>query len=71
MDNFKKPDNLYLYYIAGCQILFAVDKLAFEFNLLSSFYLQKEKVGYWTILQQFLQPVIHFLPIQILLSNKL
>lgn len=71
MDNLNNLDNVYLYYVAGCQILFAVDKLIYEFNLLSSFYLQKEKVGYWTILQQFVQPAIHFLPIQIILSNKL
>ncbi|VVC32687.1 Ergosterol biosynthesis ERG4/ERG24 [Cinara cedri] len=71
MDNLKHPNNIYLNYVAGCQILFSVDKLAFENNLLSSFYLQNEKVGYWTILQQFVQPAIHILPIQILISNKL
>lgn len=71
MHNLKNSDNINLYYVAGCQILFALDKLVFEYNLLSSFYLQTEKVGYWTILQLFLQPAIHFLPIQILLSSKL
>lgn len=71
MDSLKNPVNIHLYFVAGLQIFFAIDKLIFEFNLLSSFYLQKEKVGYWTIIQQFLQPIINFLPIQILLANNL
>jgi len=71
MDSLKNPVNINLYFVAGLQIFYAIDKLIFEFNLLSSFYLQKEKDGYWTIIQQFLQPIINFLPIQILLTNNL
>ncbi|XP_015374475.1 PREDICTED: lamin-B receptor [Diuraphis noxia] len=71
MDSLKNPVNIHLYFVAGLQIFFALDKLIFEFNLLSSFYLQNEKDGYWTIIQQFLQPIINFLPIQILLANNL
>lgn len=71
MNSLKNPVNIHLYFVAGLQIFHAMDKLIFEFNLLSSFYLQKEKDGYWTIIQQFLQPIINFLPIQILLANNL
>lgn len=70
-ESLKNSVNINLLFVAGLQILFALDKLIFEFNLLSSFYLQKEKDGYWTIIQKFLQPIINFLPIQILLSNNL
>uniref|UniRef100_A0A2S2NHJ1 Lamin-B receptor n=1 Tax=Schizaphis graminum TaxID=13262 RepID=A0A2S2NHJ1_SCHGA len=70
-ESLKNAININLYFVAGLQIFYALDKLIFEFNLLSSFYLQKEKDGYWTILQLFLQPIINFLPIQILLSNNL
>ncbi|CAI6367904.1 unnamed protein product [Macrosiphum euphorbiae] len=71
MDSLKNPVNIHLYFVAGLQIFYAIDKLIFEFNLLSSFYLQNEKDGYWTIIQQFLQPIINFLPIQILLTDNL
>lgn len=71
MDSLKNPINIHLYFVAGLQIFHAIDKLIFEFNLLSSFYLQNEKDGYWTIIQQFLQPIINFIPIQILLANNL
>ncbi|XP_060880374.1 delta(14)-sterol reductase LBR isoform X2 [Metopolophium dirhodum] len=71
MDSLKNPVNIHLYFVAGLQIFHAIDKLIFEFNLLSSFYLQNEKDGYWTIIQQFLQPIINFVPIQILLTNNL
>ncbi|CAH1714152.1 unnamed protein product [Aphis gossypii] len=70
-ESLKNPVNINLLFVAGLQILYALDKLIFEFNLLSSFYLQREKDGYWTIIQTFLQPIINFLPIQILLSNNL
>lgn len=59
-----------MYFIAGLQILFAIDKLIFEFHLSKSYYLNKEKDGYWTIIQQFIQPTINFLPIQVLLSKN-
>lgn len=71
MDSLKNPLNIHLYVIAGLQIFNAVDKLFFEKHLLPSFYLQKEKGGYLTIIQQFLQPVINFLPVQILLAKNL
>lgn len=70
-DSLKSSVNINLCVVAGLQILYALDKLMFEFTLLPSFYLQKEKFGYWTIIQQFLLPVINFLPIQILLTNNL
>jgi len=70
-ESLKNSININLYFVAGLQIFYALDKLIFEFNLLSSFYLQNEKDGYWTIIQQFLQPIINFLPIQILLANNL
>lgn len=71
LDTLGKPINLHLYFVAGWQIFYAVEKLAFEFVLLPSFYLNKEKDGYWTIVQQLLQPAINFLPIQILLAKNL
>lgn len=70
MDSLKNPINIHLYVVAGFQIIYALDKLIFEFNLLPSFYLQKEKDGYWTLIQLFLQPAINVLPIQILLANN-
>lgn len=70
-DSLKSPININLYVVAVLQIVYALDKLMFEFTLLPSFYLQKEKLGYWTIIQQFLLPAINFLPIQILLANNL
>lgn len=71
MDSLKSPVNFHLYVAAGFQIFYAIDKLIFEYHILPSFYLQKEKDGFWTSLQQFLQPVINVLPIQILLANIL
>jgi len=71
MDSLKNPVNVHLYFVTGLQIFHALDKLIFEFNLLSSFYLRKEKDGYWTIVQQFLEPIIKFLPIQILFAENL
>lgn len=71
MDSLNNSINLHLYVVAGLQIIYALDKLVFEFNLLPSFYLQKEKVGYWTTIQLFLLPAINLLPVQILLGNKM
>lgn len=71
IDSLQNSINIHLYVVAALQILYALDQLIFEFNLLSSFYLQKEKDGYWTLIQPFLQPVINILPIQVLLVNNL
>lgn len=71
MDSLKSPVNLNLYFVCGLQIFYAIDKLVFEINLLPSFYLQNEKDGFWTIIQQFLQPIINFLPVQILLAKNM
>lgn len=71
MDSLKNPVNTHLYVVAGLQIFYAIDKLIFEFHLLTSFYLKNEKDGFWTIIQQLLQPAIRFLPIQILFSTNL
>ncbi|XP_025416427.1 lamin-B receptor isoform X2 [Sipha flava] len=73
LDSFKNTANVanvHLYFVAGLQILFAIDKLIFEFHLSKSYYLNKEKDGYWTVIQQFIQPAINFLPIQVLLSKN-
>ncbi|XP_050534933.1 delta(14)-sterol reductase TM7SF2-like [Daktulosphaira vitifoliae] len=71
LESLKNSINIYLIVLSGMQILYAIDKLLFEFNLLSSFYLQRENVGLLSILQQFLLPAINFLPIQILLSKNI
>ncbi|XP_050436092.1 delta(14)-sterol reductase LBR-like [Adelges cooleyi] len=63
----QNSENLYL--LAGAQIFISVDKLLFEYHLLSSYYLQRENVGFLTVLQYFLLPAINFLPIQIVLAN--
>lgn len=71
MDSYKNDANIHLCFIAGLQILFAIDKFIFEFHLSKSYFLNKEKDGYWTIVQQFLQPAVNFLPIQVLLSKTM
>lgn len=71
LDSLKNPLNIHLYVVVGLQLFNAIDKLFFENHLLPSFYLQKEKYGYLSIVQQFLFPIINSLPVQILSAKIL